>query len=48
MSQILDRKPDSVPAMMPDKLKMKEDIAQIMKMPTAAVEFVNLAKLKST
>lgn len=41
MNQILEKKLDSVRAMMTGKLKVKGDMAQIMRMPRAAVEFVN-------
>ncbi|MBC8275237.1 MAG: SCP2 sterol-binding domain-containing protein [Chloroflexi bacterium] len=41
MKQILDKKVDSVQAMMTGRLKVKGDMAQIMRMPRAAVEFVN-------
>lgn len=41
MNQIFEKKLDAVKAMMTGKLKVKGDMAQIMKMPRAAVEFVN-------
>ena len=41
MKQVLDKKVDPVQAMMTGKLKVKGDMAQIMRMPRAAVEFVN-------
>jgi len=41
MKQILDKKVDPVQSMMTGKLKVKGDMAQIMKMPRAAVELVN-------
>jgi putative sterol carrier protein len=41
MKQILDKKVDPVQAMMTGRLKVKGDMAQIMRMPRAAVEFVN-------
>jgi putative sterol carrier protein len=41
MKQILDRKVDPVQSMMTGKIKVKGDMAQIMKMPRAAVELVN-------
>lgn len=41
MNQILEKKLDAVQAMMTGKLKVKGDMAQIMRMPRAAVEFVN-------
>ena len=39
--QILDKKVDPVQSMMTGKIKVKGDMAQIMKMPRAAVELVN-------
>jgi putative sterol carrier protein len=41
MKQILDKKVDPVQSMMTGKIKVKGDMAQIMKMPRAAVELVN-------
>jgi putative sterol carrier protein len=41
--QILDKKVDPVQSMMTGKIKVKGDMAQIMKMPRAAVELVNCA-----
>jgi len=41
MKQILDKKVDAVQSMMTGKIKVKGDMAQIMKMPRAAVELVN-------
>jgi len=41
MKQILDKKVDPVKSMMTGKIKVKGDMAQIMKMPRAAVELVN-------
>ena len=41
MRQILDKKVDPVQSMMTGKIKVKGDMAQIMKMPRAAVELVN-------
>ncbi len=41
MKQILDKKVDPVQAMMTGKVKVKGDMAQIMRMPRAAVELVN-------
>ena len=41
--QILNRKVDPVQSMMTGKIKVKGDMAQIMKMPRAAVELVNCA-----
>jgi putative sterol carrier protein len=39
--QILEKKLDPVQAMMTGRLKVKGDMAQIMRMPRAAVELVN-------
>ncbi|HIE17274.1 MAG TPA: hypothetical protein EYP71_03665 [Dehalococcoidia bacterium] len=39
--QILEKKLDPVQAMMTGKLNLKGDMAQIMRMPKAAVELVN-------
>jgi putative sterol carrier protein len=41
--QILNKKVDPVQSMMTGKIKVKGDMAQIMKMPRAAVELVNCA-----
>ncbi len=41
--QILSKKVDPVQSMMTGKIKVKGDMAQIMKMPRAAVELVNCA-----
>lgn len=41
MKQILDKKVDAVQSMMTGKIKVKGDMAQIMKMPRATVELVN-------
>jgi len=41
MKQIMDKKVDPVQSMMTGKIKVKGDMAQIMKMPRAAVELVN-------
>ena len=41
MKQILDKKVDPVQSMMTGKIKVKGDMAQIMRMPRAAVELVN-------
>ena len=41
MKQILDKKADAVQSMMTGKLKVKGDMAQIMRMPRAALEFTN-------
>lgn len=41
--QILDKKIDPVKSMMTGKIKVKGDMAQIMRMPRAAVELVNCA-----
>ena len=41
--QILDKKLDAVQAMMTGRLNLKGDMAQIMKMPRAAVELTNCA-----
>ena len=41
MSQVLEKKVDPVQAMMTGKMKVKGDMAQIMRMPRAAVELVN-------
>jgi len=41
--QILTKKVDPVQSMMTGKIKVKGDMAQIMKMPRAAVELVNCA-----
>ncbi len=41
MNSVLEKKLDPVKAMMTGKLKVKGDMAQIMRMPRAAVEFVN-------
>jgi putative sterol carrier protein len=41
--QILDKKVDPVKSMMTGKIKVKGDMAQIMRMPRAAVELVNCA-----
>jgi putative sterol carrier protein len=41
MKQILDKKVDPVQSMMTGRIKVKGDMAQIMKMPRAAVELVN-------
>jgi putative sterol carrier protein len=41
MKQILDKKVDAVQSMMTGKLKVQGDMAQIMRMPNAAVELVN-------
>ena len=47
MSQVLEKKLDSVQATMTSKLKVKGDVAQAIKMLGAAVEFVNLVKLRN-
>lgn len=47
MSQVLEKKLDVVQATMAGKLKVNGDIAQAMKMLGAAVEFVNLVKLRN-
>lgn len=47
MSQVLEKKLDSVQATMVGKPKAKGDMAQAMKMLGAAVEFVDLVKLKN-
>jgi putative sterol carrier protein len=47
MSQVLEKKLDSGQATMVGKPKVKGDMAQAMKMPRAAVEFVNLVKLRN-
>jgi putative sterol carrier protein len=41
MKAILDKKVDPVQSMMTGKIKVKGDMAQIMRMPRAAVELVN-------
>lgn len=41
--QILEKKLDPVQAMMTGKLHIKGDIAQVLRMPRAAVELVNCA-----
>jgi putative sterol carrier protein len=41
MKAILDKKVDPVQSMMTGKVKVKGDMAQIMRMPRAAVELVN-------
>jgi putative sterol carrier protein len=41
MKAILDKRVDPVQSMMTGKIKVKGDMAQIMKMPRAAVELVN-------
>jgi len=41
MKAILDKKIDPVQSMMTGKIKVKGDMAQIMRMPRAAVELVN-------
>lgn len=41
MKQILDKKVNAVQAMMTGKVKVQGDMAQIMRMPNAAVELVN-------
>ena len=41
--QILNKEVDPVQSMMTGKIKVKGDMAQIMKMPRAAVELVNCA-----
>jgi putative sterol carrier protein len=46
--QILDKKVDPVQSMMTGKIKVKGDMAQIMKMPRAAVELVNCATAVET
>lgn len=48
MKQILDKKMDPVKAMMTGKLKVKGDMAQIMRMPRAAVELVNCMTMFET
>ena len=48
MKQILDKKVDPVQAMMTGKVKVKGDMAQIMRMPRAAVELVNCMTLFET
>ena len=47
MSQVLEKKLDTVKATMAGKLKVNGDRAQAMKMLGAAVEFVNLVKLRN-
>jgi len=47
MSQVLERKLDSVQATMAGKPKVKGNVAQTIKMLGAAVEFVNLVKLRN-
>ena len=47
MSQVLEKKLNSVQATMAGKPKMKGDRAQAMEMLGAAVEFVNLVKLRN-
>jgi len=46
MSQVLEKKLDTVKATMAGKPKVKGDIAQAMKMLGAAVEFVDFVKLR--
>jgi putative sterol carrier protein len=46
--QILNKKVDPVQSMMTGKIKVKGDMAQIMKMPRAAVELVNCATVFET
>ena len=41
MKAILDKKVDPVQSMMTGKIKVKGDMAQIMRMPRAAVELVS-------
>lgn len=48
MRQILDKKVDPVKAMMTGKVKVKGDMAQIMRMPRAAVELVNCMTMVET
>ncbi|MBM3142791.1 MAG: hypothetical protein FJ005_07080 [Chloroflexi bacterium] len=48
MNQVLQKKVDPVQAMMTGKLKVKGDMAQIMKMPRAAVELVNCMTMFET
>ena len=47
MSQVLEKKLDVVQATMAGKVKVNGDIAEAMKMLGAAVEFVNLVKLRN-
>jgi hypothetical protein len=47
MSQVLEKKLDSVQATLADKPKVKGDIAQAMEMLGTAVEFVDLVKLRN-
>ena len=47
MSQVLEKKLDVVQATMTGKLKVNGDMAQAMKMLGAAVEFVDLVKLRN-
>jgi len=47
MSQVLEKKLDSVQATMASKPKVKGAVAQAIKMLRAAVEFVNLVKLRN-
>lgn len=46
--QILEKKLDAVQAMMTGRLNVKGDMAQIMKMPRAAVELTNCTLLIDT
>jgi putative sterol carrier protein len=46
--QILNKKVDPVQSMMTGKIKVKGNMAQIMKMPRAAVELVNCATVFET